>query len=182
MEKIIDRKETVLSEWLTLVEKTVQLKSGRAVYHCLKQNDYMTVLALTEDKKIPIVRQFRVGVENYTWELPAGLVDKNKTPEMACKAELLEETGLRVKDVYYLGKHIPDSGRLENYIHSFFVTAFKDPTYNFIPEIDVESKLVSFEELTQMVREGKIVNHHIAILFLALQNPEIANLLYEMKL
>lgn len=176
MEKVTNRKETVLSPWLTLVEKTVQLNSGKAIYHCLKQNDYMTVFALTEDKKIPIVRQFRVGIEDYTWELPAGLVDKNKTPEMACKAELFEETGLIVKDVYYLGKHIPDSGRLENYLHSFFVTAFKDPNLEFIPEVDVESKLVSFQELVQMAVEGKIVNHHIAIIFLALQNPEIAKL------
>lgn len=176
MEKVIHRKETVLSPWLTLVEKTVQLNSGEAVYHCLKQDDYMTVLALTEDKKIPIVRQFRVGVENYTWELPAGLVDKDQTPEISCRAELFEETGLIVKDIYYLGKTIPDAGRLENYIHNFFVTAFKDPSHKFVPEIDVESRFITFDELIQMAIKGQIVNHHIAIIFLALQNPEIAKL------
>ncbi|MBY0461757.1 MAG: NUDIX hydrolase [Alphaproteobacteria bacterium] len=176
MEKVIHRKETVLSPWLTLVEKTVQLNSGKAIYHCLKQDDYMTVMALTEDKKIPIVRQFRIGIETYSWELPGGLVDKNQTPEIACRLELLEETGLVAKDIYYLGKHIPDSGRLENYLHSFFVTAFKDPRHKFIPEVDVEPKLVTLEELVKMAVQGQIVNHHISIIFLALQNPAIAKL------
>jgi 8-oxo-dGTP pyrophosphatase MutT (NUDIX family) len=176
MEKVIHRKETVLSPWLTLVEKTVQLNSGEAVYHCLKQDDYMTVMALTEDKKIPIVRQFRVGIEAYSWELPGGLVDKNQTPEMACKAELLEETGLVAKDIHYLGKYVPDSGRLENYLHSFFVTAFQDSDHKFIPELDVEPKFVTLEELIQMAVRGQIVNHHISIIFLALQNPAIAKL------
>lgn len=177
MEKVIHRKETVLSPWLTLVEKTVQLNSGEAIYHSLKQDDYVTVLALTEDKTIPIVRQFRVGVENYTWELPAGLVDKNQTPELSCKTELFEETGLTAKNIYYLGKTIPDSGRLENYLHSFFVTAFRDPKHNFVPEVDVEARFVTFNELVQMAIQCQIVNHHIAVIFLALQNPEIKNLL-----
>ena len=176
MEKVIHRKETILSPWLTLVEKTVQLNSGKAVYHCLKQDDYMTVFALTEDKKIPIVRQFRVGIEDYTWELPAGLVDKDKTPEIACKDELFEETGLMARDIYYLGKNIPDSGRLENYLHSFFVTAYKNPAHKFIPEVNVEPKFVTLDELVQMAVRGQIVNHHIATIFLALQNPQIAKL------
>ncbi|MBY0280653.1 MAG: NUDIX hydrolase [Alphaproteobacteria bacterium] len=177
MEKVIHRKETVLSPWLTLAEKTVQLNSGQAIYHCLKQNDYVDVFALTEDKKIPLVRQFRVGVEKHTWELPAGLVDKDQTLEMACKAELFEETGLTAQKIHYLGKNVPDPGRLENYIHSFFVTAIKDQSHKFIPEVDVQSKLVTIDELVQMAIQGEIVTHHIATIFLVLHNPEIAKLL-----
>jgi len=171
MDKIIHRKETVLSPWLTLVEKTVQLKSGKAIYHCLKQNDYLTILAVTEDLKIPIVRQFRVGVEAYTWEFPGGLVDDGQSAQDACKAELFEETGLKTKDMYYLGNNVSDSGRMENRIHSFFVTAFFDPSYPFIPEVDVEPKFVTLDELMHMAVRGEIVHHHIGTLFLALQNP-----------
>lgn len=47
-----------------------------------------------EEDKLIVIRQFRVPINGYVIELPAGLVDGNENFEEAVKRELKEETGL----------------------------------------------------------------------------------------
>ena len=45
--------------------------------------------------KIVLIRQFRIPVDNYSIEFPAGLIDEGETPQQAAIRELIEETGYR---------------------------------------------------------------------------------------
>lgn len=49
-----------------------------------------------ESKKIVLVKQFRVPLNDYVYELPAGLIDGNEDIESAVARELNEETGLNL--------------------------------------------------------------------------------------
>src|SRR4051794_10022268 len=66
--------------------ETADLSRGR-------EADYIAIVALTADEKIPLVRQYRPALEAFSWELPAGLVDPGESPADGCRRELLEETG-----------------------------------------------------------------------------------------
>ena len=47
-----------------LVEKTVLVNSvDKELYHSLAQDDYVTVLGLTDDNKVPIVKQLAFELE-----------------------------------------------------------------------------------------------------------------------
>ena len=50
--RIIATKKTQISPWVALVEKSVQFAPAEAprIYHCLTQDDYVGVLALTGDR------------------------------------------------------------------------------------------------------------------------------------
>ena len=173
---ITNRKTTILSPWVTLVEKTLHLKSGPALYHSFQQNDYVAILAVREDGKIPIVRQFRNAAEQWTWELPGGYVDTGSTTLEACHQELYEEVGLKVQEAHYLGSYITDGGRLDNKLHSFLVTAISDK--NFIPEPDVEPSFVSLTELTTMVKDNEFISAlHLSTLFLASHHPKFQEII-----
>ena len=52
-----------------------------------------------EDNKLVAIRQFRVPINDYVIELPAGLVDGNEGFEEAVKRELKEETGLDLIEI-----------------------------------------------------------------------------------
>ena len=127
----------------------------------------MAVVALTPDGLIPIVRQFRPAVEDFTWELPAGLVDAGEEPAAACTRELLEETGFPARSVTPLGTTFPCTGRLGNRIHSFFVETGAQ-VQNFVPESGLAVHAVQPAELTRMIAAGEFVSQlHLGVLLLA---------------
>jgi ADP-ribose pyrophosphatase len=153
--RIVDTQLTVLSPWVTLVEKAVQFAAGAApqTYHCVTQADYVGILAITADGMIPIVRQYRPAVEDFTWEFPAGTVDGAETPEQAARRELLEEAGMRADEIVNLGTFIPDTGRVDVGSHAFFARGERVAA----PAADagVEVRWITAAELHAMMRGGE---------------------------
>lgn len=79
--------------------------------------DAVVIAALHKDSnKLVLIKQFRVPINNYIYELPAGLVDNNEQMEKAVCRELKEETGLKLvsinkinsKDKLYLSPGMTD--------------------------------------------------------------------------
>lgn len=63
-------------------------------------NDGVIIAAYhKEKKKLVIIRQFRIPLNNYVYELPAGLIDPGETAQSTIGRELMEETGLEIIDV-----------------------------------------------------------------------------------
>jgi ADP-ribose pyrophosphatase len=54
------------------------------------------VVAATLEKKLVLIKEFRVPLNGYIYELPAGLVDAGESPETAARREFHEETGLTI--------------------------------------------------------------------------------------
>ena len=122
--KIKSRRTIDISPWMKVIEREVAYKDGTTeLYHAVGQQDYIAIVALTPDGRIPVVRQYRPALERHTWELPAGLVDAGEDPARTCERELLEETGHTSKAVHALGIYSPCTARLSNRVHSFFVEA-----------------------------------------------------------
>ena len=78
--KIKTRRTTKISPWVEIIEREVEFVAGAApeLYHAIGQQDYIAIVARTPDGKIPIVRQYRPALERFTWELPAGMVEKGE--------------------------------------------------------------------------------------------------------
>lgn len=165
---ILDRKETRLSAWTSLVARAVRF-SGKAAaeeYHSLRQADYVLILAETVDEKIPLVRQYRPVIEDYTLEFPAGLRDGDEPPEQAALRELVEEVGLNpVAPLRFIGCYAPDVGRLENKLWAFQATVANVTVPGWKPEPGIEPVLVTKSQLRAWMQDGTF-NHalHIALI------------------
>ena len=62
------------------------------------QPEGMAIYALTEDgTKIVLVRQYRYPINDYIYELPAGLIEPDENASEAAVREMAEETGLTLK-------------------------------------------------------------------------------------
>jgi ADP-ribose pyrophosphatase len=167
--KIRSRQVTTVSPWMDIIAREVEFApdSEPQIYHAVGQMDYLAIVALTSDGRIPIVHQYRPAIEAFTWELPAGLIEPGEEPAEAAKRELLEETGYSTVAIHSLGVGAACTGRLSNYMHSFFVEA-GPVAQNFEPESGIKIATCTPSELMAMVRAGEFpLQLHLGALFLA---------------
>lgn len=167
---LIDVQQSRLSDWVTLVARSIRPAAGAPpqTFHSLTQADYVTVLAISEDGRIPLVRQYRPALDRVTTELPGGLLDSGEPPETCAARELFEETGYRATaPLQLLGRLDPDSGRLENGFWTFLAQGVvRDPAWR--PERGIDSLTTSREELLEAIRNGEFTMAlHIALVGLA---------------
>jgi 8-oxo-dGTP pyrophosphatase MutT (NUDIX family) len=168
--KIKARHVTTISPWVDVIARDVEFAPGEPVqtYHAVGQQDYLAIVALTPDQRIPIVRQYRPALESFTWELPAGLAETGEDPAKGCVRELLEETGYPARAVHALGTGAPCSARLSNRIHSFFVETGEQAA-TFKPDPGISVALPSPSELAAMIKAGEFIHQlHIGALMLAM--------------
>jgi ADP-ribose diphosphatase len=166
--KIKSREIVKVSPWVEIIARAVEFTPGKTeVYHAVKQQDYLAIVAVTPSGQFPLVRQYRPALESFTWELPAGLVDPGEDPAEGCRRELLEETGYPTHAIHPLGIAAPCSGRLSNRIHSYFV-ATGERVADFVPEPGLDVRLVTPAELVDMIKSGEFVSQlHLGALMLA---------------
>jgi 8-oxo-dGTP pyrophosphatase MutT (NUDIX family) len=167
--KITARRRTRISPWMGIIEREVEFARGAKpeLYHAVDQRDYVAIVAQLPDGRIPIIRQYRPALESFTWELPAGLLDDGEDPAACCRRELMEETGFAALSVHPLGRYAPCSGRLSNWLHSFFVT-IGPASENKRPEPGIELKLVTPAQLADLIQAGEFaLQLHAGALLLA---------------
>ena len=169
--QIVQRNETRLSPWVSIIARSVAFpeRAELEVYHALRQADYVNVLAVTVDGRVPLVRQYRPTLERFTVELPGGLRDADEDPAVSATRELWEETGLRPIDgLIPLGALSPDAGRLENRIWGFVAQVDDAAAADWRAESGVEPLFVSKAELHELVVTGRMENAlHVALIGMA---------------
>jgi ADP-ribose pyrophosphatase len=161
-----------LSPWVTLVAREVLLPGmvQAEEYHSLAQADYVTILGVTPDGRVPLVRQYRPALERVTLELPGGIRDGDEDPAQSASREVFEETGYRLAgSPKLLGRLAPDSGRLENRFWCFCGTLVPtaDPAWRAEPR--VECVVWEKRELRAAILDGRFDHAlHIGLIGLAL--------------
>lgn len=153
--RITGRTTTRISPWVTLMAREVEFSpdAESETYHSIATFDYVIVLALTRDGRIPLVRQYRPAVEDFTFEFPGGIIDTAEGAAGTATRELLEETGFPSKTVHLLGVTKNDAGRLGNRVYSYFIeTETQMP--NFRHEDGLTIHLVTPSELVDMIVSG----------------------------
>ena len=168
----IKKKGIIFSDkWIKLVCKKINHPWSREeeIFHIIEQADYVTMFTHTIDDQIVLINQYRPAVESYTWEFPAGMIDKGEEPEQACIRELNEETGMKPLEVRFLGQFYPDTGRLQNKIYLYDVLT-SGPNKKYKAEAGLDLQFITYEELDNMIKAGTFpLVSHIAAYYLSRQ-------------
>ncbi len=117
--------------------------------------DGVSIFAMTRDKKIILVKQFRPALNTSTLEFPAGDVEQGESPQKAVARELYEETGYRAHHLELLGVRAAQPSRANQRIHIFFAQGVaKD--HSFRPREQTETVAVSPLQLKKLVKSGAL--------------------------
>ena len=147
----------------------------RHPYYAIDTADYVSIVALTPNNEIVLVRHRRPVVDAEVLELPSGHVDGDETPTRAAARELREETGFIARDVELLGTLKPDTGRLANRMHVCFAANVTGPERLAEIESGIVPQICPVSELGSVLREGQF-DHALglAAVFLATGLGKIA--------
>ncbi len=160
--------------WFKVRKDRCETPQGKIVdpYYVYEFPTWVTAVAITDEGKIIMERQYRHALGETCMEIPGGCVDDTDASlEDAIKRELLEETGYSFSSYEYLGKISANPSTNNNLMHMFLAKggkkiASQDLDHNEEIEID----LVSIDELKQMLRENKIVQAmHVTCIMYALE-------------
>ncbi|AYD46867.1 NUDIX hydrolase [Arachidicoccus soli] len=160
--------------WLTARKDRCERADGKIVdpYYVFEFPEWVTALAITEDEKIILVKQYRHALGEVGLELPGGCVDATDANfEDAIRRELLEETGYAFESVHSLGRTSANPSTNSNLMHMFVATGGKKIQEQDLDENEeIEILEVSLEEFFQLLEEKRMVQAmHITTSFYALR-------------
>lgn len=137
---------------------TVLLEDGsQALREVITHYGGSSVLPLTEDNEIIMVKQFRYPFGEVLPEIPAGKLNyKGEDPLEAGKRELLEETGAVAEKIVKIGELYPIPAYVTEVIHIFLATGltFREQQLDKDEFLDVIR--VPFDKALEMVMNGEI--------------------------
>ena len=139
----------------------------------LRAPDWVNVIALDDEERVLLVRQWRFGIQAPTLEIPGGMVDEGESDRAAAERELYEETGCRAAHWRRLGEVHPNPAFLANRCATWVATGLEvigEPPGDGEEELTVERAPLA--AVPRLVRDGEITHALvIAAFYLLEQTP-----------
>ena len=119
-EKTISKEQIFSGKVIDLYVEDVELPNGKtSKREIVKHPGAVAILAVTEEGKIIMVKQFRKPLERAIVEIPAGKLEKGEEPEYTALRELEEETGDTAKKLTKITAFYTSPGFADEIVHVF---------------------------------------------------------------
>lgn len=156
--------------WRTITSKTFVMPDGRTeVFDTVGADGEcgVAVIAITIDKKVIVVKQYRPGPETVKWDIPGGGVDTKDEGdhEVAAIRELAEETGYTPGQIEYVGKD--NNKAYQNITHYYYLAqncVSKEGLMAHELNEFIEVELLSIDDFIKKAKDG-LVGDTAAVLY-----------------
>ena len=121
--------------------------------------DWCNVLALTPDGRLVLVRQFRFGIDEFSLEIPGGVMEAGEDPVEAGLRELREETGFTGMRARLIGSVHPNPAIQSNRCHFVLVeAAVQSASLEWDADEEIAVATVPVDEVLAHARTGGITH------------------------
>jgi ADP-ribose pyrophosphatase len=179
----------MLKPWQTLASKPLgdfrifKLRSDRLLsprtqqeheFFVIDSVNWVNVVALTVDRQIVLIEQYRHGSATVELEIPGGMIDaRDDSPEAAALRELREETGYAGENARLIGQVFPNPAIMSNTCFTVLVENCRcvHPV-EFDHSEDLLTRLAPVSQIPELVATGKIRH---ALVIAALYHFELSS-------
>lgn len=156
-------KKGTLRNWTIASRKSIEDLNNKFFDNGEDKPDAVVIIAKhIEEDKLVLIKQFRVPINDYVIELPAGLIDKGESFIETVERELKEETGLDLVklDEERTNKKVYVSvGMTDESISLVYCSCSGEPSNeNLEDDEDIEVILVSKEEAKELLKTEKNID------------------------
>lgn len=147
------------------------MRGNERDFVCLSAPDWVNVVAVTNDGKIVLVRQFRFGTDDLSLEVPGGVMEAGEDPVTAGVRELAEETGYAGGTARLLGTVHPNPAIQNNRFHAVLVEGVeRTRALDWDADEELEILTAPVEQVLADARSGRIT-HSLCLCALFLFEP-----------
>ncbi|AST06882.1 MULTISPECIES: NUDIX hydrolase [Anoxybacillus] len=158
-EKTMNQQRIFSGKVIDVYVEDVLLPNGEtSKREIVKHPGAVAVLAITEENKIVLVRQYRKALERVLVEIPAGKLEKGEAPLETAKRELEEETGYVCEKMEPLHSFYTSPGFADELVHIFLAKGLTKKSEKQMLDDDefVDVLEVTLEEALKMVEDKQI--------------------------
>jgi ADP-ribose pyrophosphatase len=142
---------------VTLKLHQVRLEDGReSKREIVEHRGAVALVALTEDGRVYMVRQFRLSAGEVLLELPAGTIDPGETPLATAAREIEEEIGMKAGSLEELASFFVSPGFCTEKITVYLATDLTPSSQNLDEDEVMEVVKLSMEEALEKCTDGSI--------------------------
>lgn len=140
------------------VDEVLLPNGNRAHLEIVRHPGGAAAVALDDQDRVCLLRQYRYAANGWVWELPAGKLEPAEPPLHTAQRELTEEAGIEARHWRSLGTSLSSPGVFTEVIHLFLATGLTAATA--APEANevLEVHWVPFEEACKRALTGDITD------------------------
>jgi ADP-ribose pyrophosphatase len=155
--KIVSSKELLKNKLFTITDEVAVDPDGFEIHRNIVRHPGSAVMmALDQNGKVLLVRQFRLPAHQEHWELPAGRLDPGEDSLEAAKRELREETGYTAAKWTKLVSFWPSPGYVGEKMDIFLAADLTEGKQELMDDERIKIRWFTTEELAAMIETGQI--------------------------
>jgi ADP-ribose pyrophosphatase len=159
-EENVNQISTVFSgRVITVSKEQVLLPNGNlADYEIVHHPGGAAVVAVDEDQRVCLLRQYRPAAGGWVWELPAGRLEPGEPPALTARRELVEEAGREAVQWQDLGPMLSSPGVFDERIHLYLAQGLTAVPQQHEPHEVLEVHWVDLTVALDRAMNGELVD------------------------
>lgn len=147
--------------WMRMVHDRLRHRERgeeKDYYYLTSPGEAVACVALTDEARVLLTRQYRHPVRRIIWDLPAGAMQRGEDPAEAARRELEEETGYRAGELLRLAYFNQFPGSMNVGTHLFLARGLTWVGQRLDPGEELQVVALPFEQALELALGGETID------------------------